>query len=199
MITPFFEGHLLMWGLVLGVGPQNIFIMRAGLSRRWVPIVVGVSFLCDLMLVVAGVQLIGGVLAHDASVTQTLTNVAAHVILLYGVLAIGPLSKSPRALDGAPPHSVWSTAALAAIMSLCNPAAWFDTIVIIGGAAAHYSEKEAWSFAAGALSTSLIWFSLLGFGAGLLRSRLENPRYMKWISQVSGVLLIGTAVRLWMQ
>jgi L-lysine exporter family protein LysE/ArgO len=54
------------------------------------------------------------------------------------------------------------------MLSLLNPHVYLDTVILLGGLGAREpSPGNVW-FAAGAMTSSVLWFSGLGYGARLL-------------------------------
>ncbi|WJZ02432.1 LysE/ArgO family amino acid transporter [Corynebacterium freiburgense] len=91
----------------------------------------------------------------------------------------------------------WKKPALAAIvMTWLNPAAYLDTLVMLGNLANQHGLTGRWYFAAGALAASFIWFPTIGYGAAKLATPLSNPQTWRIVNAIIGVVMIGIAVRL---
>jgi L-lysine exporter family protein LysE/ArgO len=61
------------------------------------------------------------------------------------------------------------------VVSLFNPAAWLDTLLVIGTVGATLIPPLRFSFAAGAVTASVIWFSLWVLGARSARRLMGAP------------------------
>ena len=57
------EGFALSLGLILAIGPQNIFVMRQGLKRSHVFATCLVCSLADAVLIAAGILGVGAIVA----------------------------------------------------------------------------------------------------------------------------------------
>ena len=57
------EGFALSLGLILAIGPQNIFVMRQGLKRSHVIATCLVCSLADAILIAAGILGVGAIVA----------------------------------------------------------------------------------------------------------------------------------------
>ncbi|MHA2788771.1 LysE/ArgO family amino acid transporter [Corynebacterium sp. S7] len=85
--------------------------------------------------------------------------------------------------------------ATALILTWLNPNTWVDGVVI-GGIAAQYGDPGRWLFIVGTMITSLIWFPLVGYGAGALSKPLSNPRVWRVLNVGIGIILIGLTLKL---
>lgn len=88
---------------------------------------------------------------------------------------------------------------MAIALTWLNPAAYLDSLVMIGGVANQYGETLRWLFAGGALLASLIWFPVVGYGARLLSGPLSSRRVWRVLNVVIGVVLAVIAVQVALQ
>lgn len=77
-------------------------------------------------------------------------------------------------------------------VSMLNPHAWVDTLVVLGAMANSFGDGR-WLFAAGIALASLLWFSLLLYGSSLLSRWLSSPRVWRGIDVVVGVTMVVVA------
>ena len=82
------EGFALSMGLILAIGPQNIFVLRQGLLRSHVFAVCLVCSLSDALLISAGVLGLGSVLAGIEGAELLVSVAAALFIGGYGVMRV---------------------------------------------------------------------------------------------------------------
>ncbi|MGM7669627.1 LysE/ArgO family amino acid transporter [Microbacterium sp. A93] len=87
---------------------------------------------------------------------------------------------------------VWTVVLTALSVSLLNPHAILDTVVMLGTLANSYG-AEKWVFAGGALAGSAIWFLTLGFGVRALAPLLDTPRTWKIVDIVVGSVMVFIA------
>ncbi|MGW9550740.1 LysE/ArgO family amino acid transporter [Citricoccus zhacaiensis] len=87
---------------------------------------------------------------------------------------------------------VWTVVLTALSVSLLNPHAILDTVVMLGTLANSYG-AEKWVFAGGALTGSAIWFLTLGFGVRALAPLLDTPRTWKIVDLVVGAVMLFIA------
>ena len=76
-----------------------------------------------------------------------------------------------------------------------NPHVYLDTVFLLGSIANTHGDTR-WSFAIGAMVSSVIWFFGLAFGARLLSRWLSTPRAWRILDAVIAVVMIGLGVSL---
>ena len=82
------EGFALSMGLILAIGPQNIFVLRQGLLRSHVFAVCLVCSLADALLITVGVLGLGAYLSGFEGAEFWISMVAALFIAGYGVMRV---------------------------------------------------------------------------------------------------------------
>ena len=90
-----------------------------------------------------------------------------------------------------------SVAAAAVGLSLMNPHAWLDTVVILGSVAGGYATQAARiAFTGGAITASLVFFLALGYGAAKLAPVFERPLAWKLLDVTVAVVMWSVAASL---
>ena len=82
------EGFALSLGLILALGPQNVFVLRQGLLRSHVFAVCLVCSLADASLIAAGVLGMGSVLSGIEGAEFVIAVAAGAFLTGYGLLRI---------------------------------------------------------------------------------------------------------------
>jgi L-lysine exporter family protein LysE/ArgO len=80
-------------------------------------------------------------------------------------------------------------------VSMLNPHAILDTVVMLGTLANSYG-ADKWVFAAGAVTGSALWFLTLGLGVRALAPWLDTPRTWRIVDLAVGVVMVAIAARL---
>ncbi|MDO5634886.1 MAG: LysE family transporter [Micrococcus sp.] len=93
-----------------------------------------------------------------------------------------------------PQSSVAKIWALALSVSLLNPHAILDAVVMMGTIAHTYTEGM-WIFTAGAALASIVWFLVLGWGGTKLAPWLSTPKMWRIVDTVVGLLMLGIAAK----
>jgi L-lysine exporter family protein LysE/ArgO len=185
--------------LIVAIGAQNAFVLRQGLRREHVPLVVAICALSDLALITAGVGGVGAVFGAVPWLVTVVRYAGAAFLLGYGVLAARRAWK-PRALDAdrtrpAGTASALAVAGTALALTWLNPHVYLDTLLLLGSVASTHGEAR-WAFAAGAGIASLGWFSALGFGARLLQPVFARPVAWRVLDAAIALVMIALAVML---
>jgi L-lysine exporter family protein LysE/ArgO len=183
--------------LIVAIGPQNAYVLRQGLRRERVLLVVGVCTAADVLMIAAGVGGVGVALAGRPELEVVLTGLGAAFLLGYAALAVRRAVR-PSALTVTDVDTRTSlTAVLAACLAFTflNPGVYVDTVFLVGPVAQSHGDQRWW-FAAGAMVASGGWFAGLGYGARLLGRVLTSRRAWRVLDLVVAVVMTGTAVRL---
>ncbi|AJC15868.1 LysE/ArgO family amino acid transporter [Pandoraea sputorum] len=198
MIDPaFWRGMALGASLIMAIGAQNAFVLRQGILRRHVGIVVMVCAICDMALIAAGVAGMGGLIAAYPRFITIVTWGGAAFLFLYGLRAWRAAFRGAGALqaDGsraATQEMSWQRAiGLVLMLSLLNPHVYLDTVILLGGIGAREpSPGNVW-FAGGAMIASILWFTALGYGARLLAPLFSRARAWQILDGVVGLMMWG--------
>lgn len=198
MFGIFFQGFLLQASLILALGAQNIFVLNSGLRRQRHILVATVCSLCDTLLIFIGVLGVATIFAQTPPLKIGLGIVGVGFLFFYGLL------KLKEAKDGFEvsfsSRTVFTTkqVILTALgFSLLNPHVYLDTVVLVGGYSSKFAHlTERFYFGAGASTFSAIWFFGLSLLASLGSRLLSNPKAMRGVSLISGIILIVLAIKL---
>ena len=193
-LLPAIAGLLTGAGLIIAIGPQNVFVLRQGVRGEHVAAIVAVCAVSDIVLIVAGVAGLGAlVAAHPGFVTVATVAGVAYIIAL-GVLAARRALRSNDAivLDSheAMTPSRWAAIGTALALTWLNPHVYLDTVVTMGAIANSHGNAK-WAFAIGACIASILWFSALGGGAGKLSRVFATPRAWRILDGVVAVIMIA--------
>ena len=176
MLTSAAAGFVASAVLIIAIGAQNAFVLRTGLARRWVLPVVLVCLISDAVLIVAGVAGIGAVTARAPWALEVDRWLGVAFLLGYAVLALRRAARPSALAAEGPAERTPRRAVLGAVgLTWLNPHVYLDTMVLIGSLAIAYGDPGRWTFGAGALLASAVWFPLIGFGAARLGRFLTKP------------------------
>jgi L-lysine exporter family protein LysE/ArgO len=199
-IVPFGEGFLLGIGLIVGIGPQNAFILQQGLRRRFVFTVALLASMIDAALIALGTAGVGQVFVSAPLLLRVTVAAGSLFLLVYGWRAFASaLRPSPlAALAPTQRGTLRRRGVVLAVLavSLLNPSTYLDTLLIIGGSAARYGDALLFVFAAGAALASICWFFALAFGAARLGRALQSPVAARALDAFSGAVMWFVAARL---
>ncbi len=194
------QGLALSFGLIVAIGAQNAFVLRQGLRREHVGSVVLFCAAADAVLIAAGVMGMAQALGQSPGLARALALAGAAFLAVYGWQALRRARKLHR-LDASAAGSSLSLAAAmaqAAAFTLLNPHVYLDTVLLVGSIGAQQPAALRGWFIAGAAGASLVWFSLLGFGARWMAPWFARPRAWQVLDALIGVtmfVLSGMLVR----
>ena len=198
VILSLFSGLSAGLSLIVAIGAQNAFVLRQGIQRSHVVMVVAVCAVSDLVLILLGVAGIGILLDRAPAALIVIRWAGAAFLLAYGALA------ARRAVRGEQMENPGGkpAAGRAAVLGTClaftwlNPHVYLDTVLLLGSLAAAQGEAGRWWFAAGAGLGSIAWFTALGAGARFLTSLFRRRTAWRVLDAGIAVVMVTLAVLL---
>lgn len=189
------QGFALGAGLIVAIGAQNVFVLTQGARghRPW--LVAGVCSGCDALLIALGVGGVGSLASGSPWVVTLLTLCGAAFLLAYGLRALkSSLRGESLGLDEDSPRPSTRAILLMALgVSLLNPHALLDTVVLIGGLASRLDAPGRASFGLGAGLASLCWFYALSLGGRALAPVLRRPGSWRVLDALVCLVMWGLA------
>ena len=200
----YLTGLLLGASLIVAIGAQNAFVLRQGLTRLHVPLVVSVCVLLDVALMTLGVSGVATSLARAPRALEALAIAGACFLGWYGFGAARRAfsgASLPTATAGAAPSARRALLQTLAV-SLLNPHVYLDTMLLVGSVGAQQPSVVRLDFLAGACTASLGWFTSLGFGARVMAPVFARPSAWRVLDTLVAftmwaiaLTLLGTVVR----
>lgn len=190
-LAVFSQGLALSLGLIVAIGAQNAFVLRQGLRREHVGSVVLFCALADAILIAAGVMGMAQALGQSPHLARALAIAGAVFLVVYGWRALRR-ARQPQQLqatEGGAALRQSAALAQAAAFTLLNPHVYLDTVLLVGSIGAQQQDALRGWFIAGASSASLLWFSVLGFGARWLAPWFARPRAWQVLDGLIGVTM----------
>lgn len=194
-------GFLTGVGLIIAIGPQNAFILRQGIRRERVAVVVLVCVIADVALIALGTAGIGIVFEHAPWVVEIMRWGGVVYLVWFAWTSIRSAFGDSEALvpaasgdPAAERRSAVSVAAATAALTFLNPHVYLDTVVMLGTVANQHELR--WVFSGGAMLGSLVWFAALGWGAHLLAPVLRSPRVWRIVDVAIAAVMLMIAAKL---
>jgi L-lysine exporter family protein LysE/ArgO len=190
-------GAGLMTGLalIIAIGAQNAFVLRQGIRREHVGVVVALCMAGDAVLILGGTAGIGALVSRFPGVLDVLRWGGAAYLAWWALRSFASAAKR-ASLTAEAPRSRGSVVATTLALTYLNPHVYLDTVVLLGGLANQHGPEVRWVFASGAVVGSVVWFSALGYGARALSGVLSSPRTWRVVDLVIGVVMLALAVNL---
>jgi len=184
--------------LIVAIGAQNAFVLRQGLRREHIVVVILICALSDAALIALGVAGAGWVFDRVPWLVDVVRWAGAVFLAVYGALAarraLRPTGLAVASGD-ATGASLLAVAGTTLALTWLNPHVYLDTVVLLGSVASTHGQWR-WAFGAGAMLGSVLWFSALGFGARLLAPAFARPAAWRVLDGVIAVVMVAIAVSL---
>ncbi len=192
MLSIMASGFALGFSLILAIGAQNAFVLRAGLMRRHVLPLVLVCAISDAVLIAAGVAGFGALVQSYPAIVDYLRYFGAAFLVVYGLRAFLSAMRGGSAMErGADENDFWKSIAICLMLTWLNPHVYLDTVVLVGSLAAQ--SADPWVFGTGAISASFVFFFSLGYGARFLSPVFQNPRAWQILDIVIALVMWSIA------
>lgn len=203
MISAVASGLLFGLSIIVAVGPQNAYVIRQGIRREQVALIVGVYTLSDVALIVAAVAGAGALLDGRLWLVRVVGIVGICFLLGYAALAARRAWRGQSMDDGDDGDggddgaTTGPRAALLAALAFTwlNPAVYLDTVFVVGPVAQSHGEQRWW-FGLGAIVASAAWFALIGFGARAVAPMFARPAAWRVLDASVAVIMVATATRI---
>lgn len=183
--------------LIVAIGAQNAYVLRQGLRKEHVFVIVAICAVSDALLIALGVAGLGAIIQQLGWLLLLIELVGGVFLCTYGVMAAKRAWK-PEVLNtdtGGKAVSLKVAAGTALALTYLNPHVYLDTVLLLGSIAGTY-EANRWWFAAGAMLGSVIWFSTLGFGARLLDPVFKKPSAWRVLDAIIAVVMFTLGMSL---
>ncbi|MDN3523607.1 LysE/ArgO family amino acid transporter [Halomonas ramblicola] len=196
MLESYLTGLVVCGGIIVAIGAQNAYVLGQATRREHHWWSAGLCMLGDLLLIGAGMFGISALLLAVPAMLEALRWAG---VAFLGWLALQGLR---RALTGQGGLDVVAgegrglgrvlLATLA--VTLLNPQVYLDTLLLIPSVGAQ--QQSASAFVAGAVTASVLWFSLLAWGGAALSPWLSRPGAWRLIDGAIGVMMAVIALQL---
>jgi len=195
-VTALLAGLLTGLSLIVAIGAQNAYVLRMGLLRQHVGLIVLICVASDIALISAGTAGVGTVVAR-ASVVLSILRWIGVTYLAYFALSSWRRAFKDESLAAATkaPGSTKQAVVTVLALTFLNPHVYIDTVLLLGSISNQYGDAR-WYFVLGASLGSLLWFTSLGYGARLMSAWMAHPRTWRILDVTIGVVIAIVAWRL---
>jgi L-lysine exporter family protein LysE/ArgO len=154
---------------------------------------------CDLLLIALGAGSVGRLIANTPVLLEGVRIGGALFLIEYGRrAALSAWRGQAQLVDSGesvlPRRGPVLRAAIA--LSLLNPHAWLDTVVLLGAIGAQQPDQGQMSFSVGAMAASVLWFSSLGLGARWLAPLFARPAAWRTLDALIALVMWAIAASL---
>ena len=198
VILPVLSGLASGLSLIVAIGAQNAFVLRQGLQRSHVALVIAVCAVSDLVLILLGVAGIGVVIEQAPAVLEVVRWAGAAFLAAYGAFAAWRAIRGQAVGQFGAGQAVSWVAVLGTGLAFTwlNPHVYLDTVLLLGSLASTHGPDGRWWFAAGAGLASIAWFTALGIGARYLAPVFRRRSAWRILDAVIAGVMLTMAVLL---
>jgi L-lysine exporter family protein LysE/ArgO len=195
-LIAFLPGLLTGISLIVAIGAQNAFVIRQGLTRSHVFLVVAICALADLTLIWIGVAGLGALIISLPWLLEVIRWFGVAYLSWFGFRSARAAFKN-ESLDaaGAAEQSATKVAATALALTFLNPHVYLDTVILLGSIGNQFG-PDKWFFATGASVASILWFTTVGYGAKAASRLMSKPVFWRILDSVIAVIMFGIALTL---
>jgi len=188
-------GFALGSSLIIAIGAQNAFVLRQGLRREHVLLVILTCSISDAFLVTAGVYGFGGLARAVPGLEHVMRWGGAGFLGLYGAMNLFSAWRGGEVLEAGPGTGSATKAFLTCMgLTWLNPHVYLDTVVLLGSISSQYENRMA--FGTGAVTASFVFFFILGYGARMLDPFFRRPTSWRILDVIVGLTMWGIAAKL---
>lgn len=193
------KGFVASGSLIVAIGSQNAFVIRQGLKQQHLLLTALLCALLDSMLILLGVIGFGNIILSYPSVIDLTKYLASLFLFAYGILSFRSALQTKNISEASNQEThptVKRTILILIALSLLNPHAYLDTVVLLGAIASQYPMEEKIFFAMGAIGASFAWFFGITYGARFLSPLLQREISWRIIDILIGLIMWGLAATL---
>ena len=192
LIAGFFSGL----SLIVAIGAQNAFVIRQGLLRSHVALVVTVCSVADAFLIILGIGGLGTIIQSQPQALEFIRWFGVAYLIWFGVKSVrAALSHQSLDVKGENEKSAWKVLLTVLTFTFLNPHVYLDTVILLGSIANQFSDHR-WFFAFGASLASVVWFTSIGYGARAASHLMSRPIFWKILDSAIAAIMFTIALTL---
>ena len=189
----FIPGLLAGLSLIIAIGAQNAFVIRQGLTKKYVFLTVAICSVSDAMLIALGASGLGALIKSNTAVLEIVRWFGVSYLIWFGIKSVRSALKV-QVLTAAGEASGSRKSVITTILALTflNPHVYLDTVILLGSISNQFGEDK-WYFTAGAALGSVLWFSAIGYGAKSASRFMSKPIFWKILDSLIAVIMFSIA------
>ncbi len=198
MLDIYLKGFIVTISLIVAIGAQNAYVLKLGLLRQYVCVAVLICVVSDFLLITAGVLGLGFFIKGNQILINSIAIFGIVFLTGYALLSFKSALKneSIKIDDEVKTNPLKKVVTMLLVFTFLNPHTYLDTVLLIGGIGASVQNEMKLYFLLGAISASLTWFTLLGYGARALIPLFKKPLTWKILDICIGFLMLFIAYSL---
>jgi L-lysine exporter family protein LysE/ArgO len=192
----FLPGFFTGLSLIIAIGAQNAFVIRQGLTKKHVLLVVLICAVSDALLIFLGVAGLGALISGLPWLLEIIRWFGVAYLSWFGVKALMSAFKT-QSLDASGVQSASAKTVVLSVLgfTFLNPHVYLDTVILLGSIGNQFG-PDKWWFAIGGAVASVVWFSSIGFGAKAASRFMSKPIFWKVLDSLIALVMFSIAIML---
>ena len=192
----FSSGILSGLALIIAIGAQNAFVIRQGLLRQHVLIVVLFCAISDALLIAAGTAGLGKAIESAPEVLEIVRWFGVTYLIFFGLKSLRSACRhNTLTLEQGNLVSRKRTILTVLGLTFLNPHVYLDTVIFLGSIANQFP-ADKWFFSAGAMTASFLWFFFIGFGSKMAARFMVKVIFWKVLDLAVAIIMFTLATYL---
>ncbi|CAB4733939.1 unannotated protein [freshwater metagenome] len=189
----FIPGLLTGFSLIIAIGAQNAFVIRQGLTKRYVLLTVAICSASDALLIFLGAGGLGRIIKSNDTALEFIRWFGVIYLIWFGIKSAKSVFQN-QVLTAASDASASRKNVITTVIALTflNPHVYLDTVILLGSISNQFGENK-WFFASGASIASLIWFTAIGYGAKSASRYMSRPIFWKVLDSIITAIMFSIA------
>ena len=189
-------GLLTGLSLIIAIGAQNAFVIRQGLTKKFVLLTVLICAFSDALLIALGASGLGALIKSNKNVLGFVRWFGVAYLLWFAFKSAKSALKK-EVLNSAGEASADRKSVILTVLALTflNPHVYLDTVILLGSISNQFG-SDKWFFVIGAMLASLIWFTAIGFGAKSASKFMSRPIFWKILDSIIAAIMLSIAALL---
>ena len=186
-------GFLAGLSLIIAIGAQNAFVIRQGLTKKYVLLTVLICAFSDAILIALGASGLGALIKSNKIILDFVRWFGVIYLLWFAFKSAKSLFKK-EVLNSAGEASANRKSVILTVLALTflNPHVYLDTVILLGSISNQFG-TDKWFFVIGAMLASFIWFTAIGFGAKSASRFMSQPIFWKILDSIIALVMVSIA------
>ena len=184
-------GLLAGLSLIIAIGAQNAFVIRQGLTKKFVLLTVLICAISDALLIALGASGLGALIKSNKNILEFVRWFGVAYLLWFAFKSAKSALKK-EVLNSAGEASADQKSVILTVLALTflNPHVYLDTVILLGSISNQFG-SDKWFFVIGAMLASLIWFTAIGFGAKSASKFMSRPIFWKILDSIIAAIMLS--------
>jgi L-lysine exporter family protein LysE/ArgO len=189
-------GFLTGLSLIIAIGAQNAFVIKQGLLRQHVFLIVLICAISDAVLIFLGTGGLGALVQSNQGLLEVIRWFGVAYLTWFGIKSVkSAFTNQSLEASESPTVSAFKVATTVLALTWLNPHVYLDTVILLGSVANQF-DSNRWYFAIGASVASVLWFTVIGFGARAASKYMSRPIFWKILDSLIAVVMFSIAITL---